>query len=444
LGINLYVVSPRAAKAESAGDRYVPVQWPDRTGQTKREKETSMSFQQFNLDPRCHKILKAQRITEPTPVQKRTIPVALDGRDLVGVAQTGTGKTLAFVLPALTRLASRRPVTNSMLVITPTRELARQVHDVIQEFGRGLDLRAVCLYGGVGIEPQIKQLKRGMAIIVSTPGRLLDHMNRGTVRFDRLSICVLDEADRMLDMGFLPDIKRILKTLPQDRQTMMFSATFPSRIRGLAAAMQRDPVRIEVGPVAKPIDTVKQGVYTVERSKKIALLETLLGEPHVESALVFLRTKRRTDHVARVLRKRGFKVQAIHGDRTQSQRQQALDGFRKGRYKVLVATDVAARGIDVEGITHVVNYDVPGSSDDYIHRIGRTARASATGDAITFVSPDEYEELGSIERALGKNLPQKKWEGAVPVISLFQPAGSGKRNVRRFSSRRSGAFRRRR
>ena len=403
-----------------------------------------MSFQQLKTDPRCLKILKAQRITEPTPVQKKAIPVALEGRDLVATAQTGTGKTLAFVLPALTRLASRRPVNNSMLVITPTRELAQQIHDVIKEFGRAVGLRAVCLYGGVGIEPQIKELKRGNAIIVATPGRLLDHMNRGTVRFNRLSICVLDEADRMLDMGFLPDIKRILKALPEDRQTMMFAATFAPTIRGLAATMQRDPVRIQVGPVAKPIDTVKQGIYTVERSGKMALLETVLGEPAVESALVFLRTKRRTDRVAKVLRKRGFKVQAIHGDRTQSQRQKALDGFRKGRYKVLVATDVAARGIDVEGITHVVNFDVPGTSDDYIHRIGRTARASATGDAITFVSPDEWEALGAIERALGRNLPQEDWEGAVPVFSLAQPAGSGKRRGRRFSARRSGgSFRRR-
>jgi ATP-dependent RNA helicase RhlE len=403
-----------------------------------------MSFQQFKTDPRCLKILKAQRITEPTPVQKQAIPVALEGRDLVATAQTGTGKTLAFVLPALTRLASRRPVNNSMLVITPTRELAQQIHDVIKEFGRALGLRALCLYGGVRIEPQIKELKRGNAIIVATPGRLLDHMNRGTVRFNRLSICVLDEADRMLDMGFLPDIKRILKALPKDRQTMMFAATFAPRIRGLAATMQRDPVRIQVGPVAKPIETVKQGVYTVERSGKMALLESLLGKPHVESALVFLRTKRRTDRVAKGLRKRGFRVQAIHGDRTQSQRQKALDGFRKGRYKVLVATDVAARGIDVEGITHVVNFDVPGTSDDYIHRIGRTARASATGDAITFVSPDEWEALGAIERALGRNLPQEDWEGAVPVFSLSQPAGSGKRRVRRFGGRRSGgSFRRR-
>lgn len=403
-----------------------------------------MSFQQFKIDPRCLKILKAQRITEPTPVQKETIPVALEGRDLVATAQTGTGKTLAFVLPALTRLASRRPVNNSMLVITPTRELAQQIHDVIKEFGRALGFRAVCLYGGVGIEPQIKELKRGNAIIVATPGRLLDHMNRGTVRFNRLSIWVLDEADRMLDMGFLPDIKRVLKTLPEDRQTMMFAATFAPRVRGLAATMQRDPVRIEVGPVAKPIETVKQGVYTVERSGKMALLETLLGEPAVESALVFLRTKRRTDRVAKVLHKRGFKVQAIHGDRTQSQRQKALDGFRKGQYKVLVATDVAARGIDVEGITHVVNFDVPGTSDDYIHRIGRTARASATGDAITFVSPDEWEALGAIERALGKNLPQEDWEGAVPVFSLAQPAGSSKHRARRFGGRRSaGSFRRR-
>ena len=388
-----------------------------------------MSFEEeFRIDPRCLRVLKAQRITAPTPVQSQTIPVALEGRDLVGVAQTGTGKTLAFALPSLTRLgalsrpAAHNRVRNGMLVLTPTRELAQQVHAVIEPFGKALGLRTLCVYGGVGISPQTDALARGSAILVATPGRLLDHVSRGNVRFDDLSILVLDEADRMLDMGFLPDIRRILRELPTDRQTLMFSATFPRQIARLAADMQRDPVRIQVGPAATPIDTVRQGVYTVNQAGKLGLLSKILREPHVESALVFLRTKHRTDRVAKALHKEGFKVQALHGNRSQQQRRQALDGFRQGRYTVLVATDIAARGLDIQGITHVVNFDVPTSSDDYIHRIGRTARANATGDAITFVSPDECLALSEIETALGNNLPREDWDGAVPVMSLFHPA----------------------
>jgi len=402
-----------------------------------------MSFEELSIDPRCLRILKAQRITEPTPVQAQTIPVALEGRDVVAVAQTGTGKTLAFGLPLLTRLAARKPGPNRMLVLTPTRELAQQVHKVIEPFAKTLGLRTVCIFGGVGLEPQTKALRRGSDIIVATPGRLLDHMNRRNVRFDRLSILVLDEADRMLDMGFLPDIKRIVKTLPRDRQTLMCSATFPRAIESLADSMQRDPVRVEVGAVAMPLDTVEQDVYTVGHAGKLGLLSKILREPHVRSALVFLRTKRRTDRVARALRKKGFKVQAIHGDRSQRQRDRAIDGFRNGRYKVLVATDVAARGLDVRGITHVVNFDIPESSDNYIHRIGRTARANATGDAITFVCPDDYLALRSIEEGLGKNLPRKEWDGAVPVVSLFQPASERSQGKGRGGRRSPSLLRRR-
>ena len=284
------------------------------------------------------------------------------------------------------------------------------------------------------MEPQTKALRRGVDIIVATPGRLLDHIERGNARFNDLSILVLDEADRMLDMGFMPDIKRIVSKLPKERQTLMFSATFPKEIERMAATLQNNPERVEVGAIAKPADAVAQAVYTVQQDGKMRLLTKLLREPGVDSALVFLRTKHRTDRVAKTLQRDGFKVQAIHGGRSQSQRQQAIDGFRKGRFRVLVATDVAARGIDVDGITHVVNFDIPNSSDDYIHRIGRTARASATGDAITFVSPQDSVALSSIEKALGRNLPQQEWEGAVPVLSLYKPNGSGGRG--RGSSRR--------
>jgi ATP-dependent RNA helicase RhlE len=269
---------------------------------------------------------------------------------------------------------------------------------------------------------------------VATPGRLLDHIGRGNACFKNLSILVLDEADRMLDMGFIPDIKKILGGLPKDRQTLMFSATFPREIEYLAAGMQRDPVRVQVGAAATPVECVRQGVYTVHSEGKMGLLSRILREPQVLSTLVFVRTKHRTDRVAKTLHKEGFKAQAIHGGRSQAERQRAIDGFRQGRYTILVATDIAARGLDVQGITHVVNFDIPKCSDDYIHRIGRTARASAEGDAITFVSPEDHLALGSIERALGKSLPRTEWEGAVPVLTLFRPAGEhakGRSNVHR-------------
>lgn len=403
-----------------------------------------MSFERFNIDPRCLRLLKTQGITDPTPVQAQAIPLVLEGRDVVAIAQTGTGKTLAFALPALTRLDARDPARNGMLVLTPTRELTQQVHAVMEPFGKALGLRVGCIYGGVGLEPQAHVLRRGVAVVVATPGRLLDHMTRGNVRFDDLSILVLDEADRMLDMGFLPDIRRIAAKLPKDRQTLMFSATFPREIGRLAADMQRHPVRVEVGAVATPVEAVRQSIYTVAQGGKLDLLQRILREPHVRSALVFMRTKHRTDRVARALHKEGFKVQAIHGNRSQSQRRQAIDGFRQGRYKVLVATDVAARGLDIQGITHVVNFDIPASSDDYIHRIGRTARASADGDALTFVSPDEFMALGTIERALGKSLPRLPWEGAVSVVSLFQSASETASRKHRFGARRGRSLLRRR
>ncbi|HOC69582.1 MAG TPA: DEAD/DEAH box helicase [Candidatus Hydrogenedentes bacterium] len=367
-------------------------------------------------------MLKGQRICEPTPVQSKAIPPALEGRDIVAVAQTGTGKTLAFGLPALTRLSGAGRGRNRMLVLTPTRELAIQVHNVLQAFGKHMNLTSVAVYGGVGIEPQAQALRKGVDIVVACPGRLLDHINRGNARFNDLSILVLDEADRMLDMGFLPDIKRILKVLPQKHQTMMFSATFSPEIATLAREFQHDPVCVEVARSATPADAVRQNVYTVEQSGKLSLLTRLLKEGRVDSALVFLRTKYRTERIAKQLHQAGFKAQSIHGGRTQGQRQNALDGFRKGRYNILVATDVAARGLDIDGITHVFNFDIPNSSDDYIHRIGRTARANADGDAITFVTPEDHEALGAIERTLGKTLQREDWEGAVPVRSASDAA----------------------
>jgi ATP-dependent RNA helicase RhlE len=397
-----------------------------------------VSFEDLNIDPLCLRTLNRQGITEPTPVQAQAIPVALEGHDLVAIAQTGTGKTLAFGLPSIARLAEAKKGRNRMLVLTPTRELAVQVHTVLADMGKALKMRTACVYGGVGMEPQTKALRRGVDIVVATPGRLLDHIERGNAKFMDLSILVLDEADRMLDMGFMPDIKRIVSRLPKERQTLMFSATFPKEIERMASTLQNNPERVEVGAIAKPADAVAQAVYTVQQDGKMRLLTKILKEPEVESALVFMRTKHRTDRVAKTLQRDGFKVQAIHGGRTQGQRQQAIDGFRKGRFRILVATDVAARGIDVDGITHVVNFDIPNSSDDYIHRIGRTARASATGDAITFVSPQDSVALGSIEKALGRNIPQEEWDGAVPVLSLYKPGGGKGGRGRGGSRKRSG------
>lgn len=394
-------------------------------------------FDKFQIDKRFPEILSAQGIVSPTDVQAQAIPVALEGRDVLAIAQTGTGKTLAFALPSLTRIAAHARTSGAMLVLAPTRELAIQVHAVIEPLARALKLTSTCVYGGAGIAHQAEALRRGRNIIVATPGRLLDHMSRGNVRFDGLSVLVLDEADRMLDMGFLPDIRRILSRLPKERQTLFFSATFPREIERLTADIQRAPVRIESGPIETPVATVRQGLYTVAQTAKTALLAKILQNPDVRSALVFLRTKRRTDRIAKALRKEGIPVQAIHGDRTQVQRQQALEGFRQGRYKVLVATDVAARGLDIQGISHVINYDIPVTPEEYLHRIGRTARANAEGDAITFVSPEEFLALRTIECSLGKNLARSEWEGAVPVVSLFQPKDQG-------PGRSSGAHYRRR
>ena len=381
-----------------------------------------MSFDLLDLHPKCLRVLETQGITEPTPVQAAAIPPSLEGRDLIAVAQTGTGKTLAFALPALTRLSKNPVGRNRMLVLAPTRELASQVHRGIEPFARALNLRTCCVYGGVGMGGQIDSLRRGCDIIVATPGRLIDHLERGTVRFDNLEVLVLDEADRMLDMGFMPAIRFILKGLPAERQTMMFSATFPDDVARLTKEFQRDAQRIEIGRIAATADAVEQNMYTVDSAGKTTLLARLLEDPRVQSAIVFIKTKHRTDRIAKQLTAQGISAQAIHGGRTQGQRERALDGFRKGNFRVLVATDVAARGIDVRGISHVFNFDIPQCYDDYVHRIGRTGRASAKGNAITFVSPEDVKELREIETGLGSLLTRVSWDGEVPVRSLFGAA----------------------
>ena len=404
-----------------------------------------MAFDTFDLDPLCLRVLQTMGIVKPTPIQEEAIPVALQGKDLVATAQTGTGKTLAFALPSLSRLAKEKSQRNRMLVLVPTRELCVQVESVIRAFTKALHLRSTLIYGRVNMPPQTEELRRGCDIIVATPGRLLDHMGRGNIRFNNLEILVFDEADRMLDMGFLPDIRRILAKLPADRQTLMFSATFAEELRRLTLSMMRDPARIEVGAVAKPVDTVRQLVIPVrQEDKSRMLLDLLAEEDEVDTAIVFLHTKHRTDRLGKLLTKAGFKAATLHGDLNQGQRQRALDGFRNGKYNILVATDVAARGLDIEDVTHVINYDIPANPDDYLHRVGRTARAEKEGDAITFVTPSDHAALGGIEKAVGQNIPRKEYEGAPRILTLWRPAGAKPGAKRRGSARRPRGMLRRR
>ncbi len=344
--------------------------------------------------------------TRPTPIQAEAIPVILAGRDLIGCASTGTGKTAAFLLPILQRLHAGT-VHGKMraLVLSPTRELAMQIDEQALGLGYHVGLTAVSVVGGVDMRPQERALRAGADIVVATPGRLLDHMRFGYVDYSALEVLVLDEADRMLDMGFLPDIRRILAALPVARQTLMFSATMPADIRALANDILRDPVVIMVG-AQRPVSGIVHSVYPVAQDRKGRLLTTLLRREAMRSVLVFVKRKREADQLARAITRSGVPATSIHSDRRQEDRIAALEAFRRGQYPVLVATDVAARGIDVEGISHVVNFDVPFSSDDYIHRGGRTARAGAGGEVITFVTPMEEEQLCAIEKAIGAVIPR--------------------------------------
>jgi len=402
------------------------------------KKKATMTFEEFeDLDPRCLRVLSQMGIESPTPVQEQALPIAVTGKDLVATAQTGTGKTLAFALPALTRLAKEQERRNRMLVLVPTRELAIQVESVISELCKALHMKTALIYGGVGFGKQISDLKRGSDVIVATPGRLLDHMHRGAIKFENLEILVFDEADRMLDMGFLPDIKRILSKLPSNRQTLMFSATFAPELQRLTRSMMRDPQRIEVGAVSQPVDKVRQLLVPVRQEEKSQILMDILREENMDTAIIFMRTKIRTERVTKLLKKNGFKATAIHGDLSQQLRQRSLDGFREGKYSILVATDVAARGLDIDDISHVINYDIPENPDDYVHRIGRTARATREGDAITFATPTDHASLAEIEQTIGKNLPRKEYEGAPNVLTLWRPAG-----VKRDSAKAGGKVRR--
>ena len=368
----------------------------------------SASFAQFELLPSLLRAVAEDGYTTPTPVQVEAIPHILAGRDLMGCAQTGTGKTAAFALPILHRLDQTRraavPGAPRVLVVCPTRELAAQISDSFQTYGRHLRFRHGVVFGGVGQNPQVRALSRGVHVLVATPGRLLDLMNQRHVRLDGLDTFVLDEADRMLDLGFLPDLKRIVARLPAQRQSLFFSATLPDRIVELARQLLRNPVRVSVAPPATAVELIEQRVLFVDQTDKRALLEELLQSSAANRVLVFTRTKHRADQVARHLSRSGIRADAIHSNKSQNARQRLLNGFRTGSMRVLVATDLASRGIDVDGITHVINYDLPHEPESYVHRIGRTGRAGAAGTAWSFCGADERGCLLAIEKLIRRRL----------------------------------------
>jgi ATP-dependent RNA helicase RhlE len=365
-----------------------------------------MPFSKLPLHPDLLKAIKEMGFLRPTPIQEAAIPPAVEGRDLLACAMTGSGKTAAFLLPILHRLASRPRGQTRALVLTPTRELAAQILAHLEELAVHSPVTGAAIFGGTGMSPQEHALRSGVDVVIATPGRLLDHMTRPYTRLQGLEVLVLDETDRMLDMGFLPDIRRILKALPSKRQTLLFSATIPTEIARIGRELMRDPVTINMERKSKPAIGIRQAVYPVARDLKASLLKELLAQNLVADAIVFTRTKHRADRLASFLEKSGVRAGRIHGNRSQSQRTAALEGFKAGRHRVLVATDIVARGIDVESLGHVINFDVPEDPDSYIHRVGRTARAEETGDAFTLVAPDEEPDLRAIERVLGQPLPR--------------------------------------
>ncbi len=381
-----------------------------------------MPFKSLGLSDKLVQGILATGYTAPTAIQSQAIPTAIEGRDIIGCAQTGTGKTAAFVLPILNRLAAYETAGQvrhgiKALVLTPTRELAGQVEESVKTYGRFLRLRTLAIYGGVGYGPQLQALRRGVDFVVATPGRLIDLMNSRSVDLSKVEVLVLDEADRMLDMGFIPDVRKIVAQTPKERQTLMFSATMSREIRELTSSIQRQPQMIQIGEQRNPVATVTQHIFTVQRDLKMDLLIHIIEEQDLDCVLVFSRTRHGADRISQRLERRGIRSAALHSNRTQNQRQKALDGFKRGQYRVLVATDIAARGIDVDEISHVINFDTPVFAEDYIHRIGRTARAGASGDAITFVSRDEEEHLRGIEKFIGKRLERKRhptFTGAAP------------------------------
>ena len=399
-----------------------------------------MQFQDLQLIDPLLRALSAEGYTEPTPIQEQAIPHALEGKDVIGCAQTGTGKTAGFALPIIQRLIASggnrkyRPIR--ALILSPTRELASQIGDSFRSYGRFTDIKHTVVFGGVGQHSQVKAIKRGVDVLVATPGRLLDLMNQGVIRLDRLEIFVLDEADRMLDMGFIHDVRRVVKVLPTNRQTMLFSATMPQDIQDLADSMLVNPIRVEVTPQATTVDKITQSVYFVEKQDKRALLEHLLLDDNgIKRVLVFTRTKHGANRLAEQLERAKIKSEAIHGNKSQTARERALSAFKSGRVRVLVATDIASRGIDVDDVTHVINFDLPNEPESYVHRIGRTARAGADGIAYSFCDVDERKFLKDIEKLIRLNVPVVEEHPYISTIPMSVKGSGGGNNRRNSGSR---------
>lgn len=399
------------------------------------------TFLQLGLAEPLLRAIAAQHFETPTPIQAGAIPALLDGRDLLGIAQTGTGKTAAFGLPLLQRLTTENvraaPFATRALILAPTRELALQIDDSLRRLAANLQLRSVTILGGVGRSRQVQAMRRGADIVVGTPGRVCDLLATADLRLGAVSTFVLDEADRMLDLGFIRDIRRIVAALPSRRQSALFSATMPKEVAGLAESLLRDPVRVSIAPAAATTPKIEQQLHFVAQARKRPLLIELLGDPSMQRAIVFTRTKRGADRVAEGLEQAGQSVSAIHGNKSQAQREKALEQFRSGRARVLVATDIAARGIDVTGISHVINYDMPVEPESYVHRIGRTARAGTSGVAISFCDPGEHGALRAIERCTGASIPLAGGTPSEPAAAAPKPAGKARRSRRRNRARRA-------
>lgn len=411
-----------------------------------------MKFEQFPLDPRILAQVQAAGYTTPTPIQEKAIPEVLSGRDVMGLAQTGTGKTAAFLLPILQRLTRGPKRRVRALIVAPTRELAEQIQQMSLDFGRPLGVRSVSIYGGVSKLNQVKALRKGVEIVIACPGRLLDIAGDRDINLSQVEVLVLDEADRMCDMGFLPDIRRILKLVPKQRQTLFFGATMPSDIRKLADRILVDPVTVQIGRI-EPAKTVSHALYPVPANLKKSLLFAMLEQTATGRVLIFARTKHRARNLARDLEKRGYRAAALQGNMSQNARQRAIDGFRGRKYDILAATDVAARGIDVSGVSHVINFDIPDTADAYTHRIGRTGRAERTGEAFTLAAQSDAHQVRDIEKTLGRPLERRRladfnYEGFVPERQFQNGHSSGRSkpagNHRRSRTRSNGDRRKRR
>ncbi len=394
-----------------------------------------MSFDLFSLDTRVRSGIQASGYKTPTPIQQQTIPPILAGHDLIGIAQTGTGKTAAFIVPILQHLVTHPGRNVRVLVLAPTRELAEQTHKFITELSQYTRVRSVTVYGGVSKKRQVDALRRGVDIVVACPGRLLDLAGEGSIDLSRVEVLVIDEADRLFDMGFLPDIRRIIKMLPRRRQSLLFSATMPDEIRRLADSILSEPVTVQIGEIA-PAETISHALYPVTNNLKKQLLLAMLNEKAIGKVLIFTRTKRKASYLARDLQKQGYRVEALQGNMTQNRRQRALDGFRKHKYDILVATDVASRGIDVVDIQHVINFDMPDTAEAYTHRVGRTGRAHHRGEALTLAQPEDEAMVYEIERVIGERLERRR----LPAFNYgnFDPESrSGSNGTGQTSHRRS-------